>query len=296
MKNFLISVLVGLFVLLVAVLLIYALSRRRLFHGKHEQAVYYHGSSKVIDRLDPRPSGVIDNEEAVFATDSYTDAVIFSAAWTDYNFIMGTTDGKIHLVERYPGAFDKLNAVGYIHRLPANKFHHDSRCGLDNEFISWTAVTPLGYDTVNIREYLDTADLQMVTFEEYFAQMKNKEKFLTDEQLEKVSHVYVPIDMYWDPHISGAVMFDRMPVEELDTILAKADPKSVILCGDICGISKIYDFGDVPVEIVEPEQIKYSGSDKTTEVEYMKYIEGRRKILGRYAITHLPSQKEQGSL
>lgn len=283
-----------LLVLVIAILLAARLVRmiylrRYVFGASESQKFYYHGSDNIIDELEPRPAGVIDNEKAVFATSSYVDAVIFSAIWSDYNFSMGTHDGIKYLDEMYPGAFEKLDTTGYIHYVPADKFHRDSRTGLSSEFISFEPVKTIKYDKVNVKEYLEKSDVQMTTYEERMQKLHDNSRIplIPREQLHKIKVIYIPIDFYWNPHIDGNVIFfDRMSPEELNNELLKYDePNSVILVGDIVAAPDVlYDFSGIKTIVLEPQEIKYFGSRKTTEEEYMKFIEARRELLKDYEV------------
>ncbi len=105
--------------------------------GKLEK-YYYHGSRDKIEKLEPRPSGVINGESAVFATSSKEMALIFIPKWTDIDLEMGTHNGRIYIVENIPGTIEeKFNTSGYLHYVDAKHFHSDKRLGLQNlEFIS----------------------------------------------------------------------------------------------------------------------------------------------------------------
>lgn len=127
----------------------------------------YHGSANRIEKLLPRESRLTD-KPAVFASSSYDDAVIFSAQWTDYDFLMwrspsGTT---VYIEEQYPGAAIKLNKIGYIHHIDSSCFRL-LQCGLGNEYICDDGVTPIECDKVNIAEYINGAKgIVLRTFDE----------------------------------------------------------------------------------------------------------------------------------
>lgn len=288
------------FILLIALSIIRWVIRRypprRLLgfsiYGSNEnidQKVYYHGSSKIIDVLEPRPSGVINNEKAVFATSSYTDAVIFSTLWSDYNFSFGTYNGDKYLIEMYPGAFEKLNTTGYIHHVPANKFHHDKRTGLNNEFISFHPVKPLTYDTVNVKDYLSKSDVQMITYDKYVKLLHEspKVKFAPSAQLKKIKEVIIPIDQHWSPSIDDkhVIYFDRLSPKEISRELKKyTKPKSVIVIGNVIAPPYyLYDFGETTMSILSPPEGTFLGNQKTLVEEYKKYIKLRESILEFYA-------------
>src|ERR1700744_2960175 len=126
--------------------------------------IYTMGSDKKIARLDPHPSAVLGGENAVFATPDYIDAVIFSASWTDYNFGFGQFNNKKKLCEMYPGAFGKLNRIGYIHYLRPDNFHLDPRTGLDNEYVSNCPTDVVRCKKVNVLEEIKKSNVEMITF------------------------------------------------------------------------------------------------------------------------------------
>lgn len=286
--DFLIILVVLIAIILVAVLLrqqimdvLAGIMTHRVIAGGAES--YFHGSDKIIELLEPRPSGVIDYEKAVFATDSYTNAVIFSAAaWTDYDFTMGSNStGKNYLVEMYPGAFDKLDAVGYIHHLPSKPFHHDPRLGLDNEFISFQSVKPTKVDKINVKEYLKTSDVRMTTFKEFARDLRvnPRESIISRDNLKKIKTVYVPLDFYWKPSVPGAIFIDRLSPEEINDKIRSAKGQ-VELVGDIVAPAAdcLYDFGAAEIVVLIPSTSQY-GSDKTTKAEYDRFLAARKRVL-----------------
>lgn len=103
---------------------------------------YYHGSKKKISgNLLPRPSRVINNEKAVFATNTKWLSVIFIADFTDNDIDVGFINGKGYIMEKYPKAFNKLKTGGYIHYVNPENFKSDKRLGMKNkEFISKSKV------------------------------------------------------------------------------------------------------------------------------------------------------------
>lgn len=116
----------------------------------------YHGSSSEIGVLEPQMSKLTP-APVVFGTPSYTDAVIFSAQWTDYDFAMWGDGKKRYLEEQYPGAFAKLNRIGYIHHLREGVNGAPFKplgSGLSSEYVCTEAVKPFRVDKVNVREYL----------------------------------------------------------------------------------------------------------------------------------------------
>jgi hypothetical protein len=123
-----------------------ALGGSRAVHALHDkEAAVYHGSPHGdIQQLEPRPSAVIDNEEAVFATPHKGMALSFLARWRDPDFIQGTINkGPLVMRERYPGAFEKIygGKSGYLYTLPEEGFRADDRL-MSKEVINPEAVTP----------------------------------------------------------------------------------------------------------------------------------------------------------
>jgi len=108
--------------------------------------VLYHGSHKRhLDVLEPRPSNVLDGEEAVFATNVWEIALIFSRKWTDDDLELGVMNDHLYVAEMFPGAFSVLCGDGMIYHIKKmdeiKKFTGDERLGMkDHEFISKTKV------------------------------------------------------------------------------------------------------------------------------------------------------------
>lgn len=120
---------------------------------------YFHGSGKRLDVLEPHPSNVIDNESAVFATNSLSSALMFIGRWNDADIEHGhwgpTEESAYHHYarEKYAGAFNLLKVPGYIHYVDSAPFHWDARLGLDTEFISSEPVP-----VVKVEHVLDVFD------------------------------------------------------------------------------------------------------------------------------------------
>ena len=99
----------------------------------------YHGSNKEIKGkfLLPRPSFVLNGDEAVFATNRFEFAAFFSAKTTDNDIAFIVHDGKFFIMEQYPGAFKMLKKGAWIYEVDPKHFKTDSRLGLQGyEFIS----------------------------------------------------------------------------------------------------------------------------------------------------------------
>jgi hypothetical protein len=274
----------------------------RSVYGRGEVPTLFHGSNTIIAQLTPRPSAILDGEAAVFATSDYLHAVIFSAQWTDYNFSLGTHNGTRYLAEMYPGAFDKLNVTGYVHHVPAELFHRDSRTGMSNEYVAMEPIEPLSYDTVNVWEYLQNVTdgtIKLITYEELTRAMETNPRvpLFSAESARKIKHIYVPIDQYWTPkeedvramlhtdlhtelhtelsdELPIIIYFNNMNTEELTKALDGAS--SVVLVGDIAppGPDCLYDFMGVPVTLLDDAPPLCSR--KTTPAEYARYMAARR--------------------
>jgi hypothetical protein len=132
----------------------------------------YHGSPQNIKGkyLLPRPSGVINNENAVFATNNYHIASLFSAKWTDLDFEFGFHNKKLFVIEQYPNAFDKLKKRAWIYSVDKDLFKTDPRLGLQGfEFISYKKVPILQKTYVrNIFKEVNKkkSPINLITFEE----------------------------------------------------------------------------------------------------------------------------------
>lgn len=106
---------------------------------RNDAKYYYHGSPTEFTVLKPMPSGVINDESAVFATNTKWLAIFFIAKAKDIDIEAGFYNSKPYILEQYPGAFDNLlkNKSGYVHCLNKHHFRSDKRLGLQqNEFIS----------------------------------------------------------------------------------------------------------------------------------------------------------------
>jgi hypothetical protein len=117
--------------------------------------VFYHGSSAEIAMLTPQPSR-LTQEPVVFGTPSYTDALIFSGQWTDYDFAVWGDGKKRYIEEQYPCAFAKLNRIGYIHHMQSTDAapFKPLGSGLSGEHVCTEAVAPFRVDKMNVYSYL----------------------------------------------------------------------------------------------------------------------------------------------
>lgn len=112
-----------------------------------DDGVFYHGSPYKLNNgesLQIRPSAVIDNEKAVFATNRQSFAVVFAATWTDVDIEFGFDEHEAdipYIKEQYPDAFRVFNVPGWIYTVEKGYFENDSRLGMQGyEFISRTNV------------------------------------------------------------------------------------------------------------------------------------------------------------
>jgi hypothetical protein len=138
---------------------------------------YYHGSSTEIkDQLEPRPTRVLDGENAVFAANSMSAALMFIGKWNDEDIMFGTHDDVMMAIELRPGTFDKLRASGYIYYVDPAKFTSDPRLGMDQiEFISrdpvpiikWEPITD-AFECMKIR-----GEIKFITFERLMDAMRD---------------------------------------------------------------------------------------------------------------------------
>lgn len=131
--------------------------------------ILYHGSSHKINVLEPRPSRVIDNEKAVFATNSKTLAVAFIPKWSDCDLDLGYHHNILYCIEQYPAAFDKLKGVtGFVYTVDGSYFVSDERLGMkQHEFISKTEVPVLSTEIINdVYDYIKKSNMCMITYDQ----------------------------------------------------------------------------------------------------------------------------------
>lgn len=272
--------------------------------------VFYHGSPLKLTKLEPRKSD-LTSQPVVFGTPSYTDAVIFSAYITDYDINMygDIIDGKKLrcLDEQYPGAFTKLNNIGYIHHLRGDFKPLPS--GLGNEYICKNAVIPFKVNKVNILKYLQKSDVIMRKYEDVLVdRVKLKEKlqnlrFNNANDNDKIS------DNSFDNIVTltGNVLCnlvtadDNLYIDELRQDLKTRGIDVVMIGHDIHSDSNFINptviVGDpidgrfifnIPGEqlflnVSNNELLKEFKSQKTTKSEYQKYINARRDRFCSYS-------------
>lgn len=128
--------LIIIFIALVVYITIYLYQSTEIIGGKSKK-YYYHGSPyKITGDLIPKPSKVINNEEAVFATNQRWLALVFLSEHTNKDLSFGFLNGEPIIEEMYPGAMKILKASGYIYYVDPTDFTSDSRLGMrGHEFI-----------------------------------------------------------------------------------------------------------------------------------------------------------------
>lgn len=132
-------------------------------------SVLYHGSLHNIKILDPKPTKVLEGEDAVFATDSKALAVIFIPKWNDCDIDLGYHNNILYCLEQYPDAFNLFkNISGYVHVVSSKQFMSDDRLGMKHhEFISKKKVPVISVEKIdNVYEYLIRSDICMITYEQ----------------------------------------------------------------------------------------------------------------------------------
>lgn len=135
--------------------------------SKNKQKYYYHGSPVDISGyLEPRPSPVIDNEKAVFATNKKYIALAFIPKWYDKDINLGFFDRILVMTEQYENAFDILNVSGYLYYVDASLFHNDKRLGMQgDEFISKKKVKILKKVYIeNVYDKLKKSPIKLVKY------------------------------------------------------------------------------------------------------------------------------------
>ena len=152
--------------------------------GVDNEEYYYHGSKfKITDFLEPRPSRVIDGDEAVFATNTRWLAIYFIASPRDTDIEVGFIHNDPYIMEQWPGAFDKVlrNKRGYLYSVKKDQFHSDPRLGMKrHEFISDDKVKIEKTEVIDdVYEEIEKADVAIIDFsmkEEFIAEAIQKLK------------------------------------------------------------------------------------------------------------------------
>lgn len=97
----------------------------------------YHGSPVKNWELKAMPSALVGNESVIYATNRKDIAAFFAARVSDKDIEFGSVNGKLYALEKYEGAFKKLEVPAYIHAVSAETFVSDKRLGMrQREFIS----------------------------------------------------------------------------------------------------------------------------------------------------------------
>ena len=114
---------------------------------------FFHGTPVLISDniLMTRPSSILDNELAVFATPDRNLALLFAAPWNDDDLNVGYVNGILTIEEMYPDALVKIfkNKSGYVATVRATTFSTDKRLGMQtHEFISKVAVPVLKQELI----------------------------------------------------------------------------------------------------------------------------------------------------
>jgi hypothetical protein len=138
---------------------------------------YYHGSkTKITGYLEPRPSGVIDGEKAVFATNNKALALIYVNKWDENNIELGAINNNLFCREKAPGAFNVLKGGGYIYELQPSYFSTDKRLGMKaHEFISKKKVPILKTTVVkNALSMMRKSSITMISFDDYLDFIESK--------------------------------------------------------------------------------------------------------------------------
>lgn len=129
--------------------------------------VYYHGSSSLIDGyIEPRPSRVINNKEAVFATNIASIALSFIGEWRDDSIQQGTINGRPYLKEMKKGAFNEFfkGKEGFVYIV--SKAGFETAKGLTKyEFINDKKVKILAaYYVKDVLKALMEEDIDMIPY------------------------------------------------------------------------------------------------------------------------------------
>lgn len=142
----------------------------------------YHGSSHLIKTLEPKPTLVLEGDDAVFATNSKVLSIIFIPKWTDCDFQLGYHNGRLYAIENYSNAFDLLkaknhhNVAGYVYTVNSDGFESDERLGMKmHEFINKNKVDVLRTEIIDdVYEYvMNSPDIAMITFDQMIEAAEN---------------------------------------------------------------------------------------------------------------------------
>lgn len=142
-------------------------------------AFLFHSSPHKIEGgyLEPRPSGVINGESAVFAANKKFVSLIFLAKWSDLDLSFGSTGGVWFAIEQYPDAFKKAfeGKTGYVYSVKKSGFTGDPRLGLQKtEFIKKSPAKIEKTEYVSdVWVALQQTPIVFVTFAEHMKLVKN---------------------------------------------------------------------------------------------------------------------------
>ena len=246
----------------------------------------YHGSYKKFKLLKQSPSDLADRP-VLFGTPSYLDAVIFSVQWTDYNFSMAIDNDVRYIDEQYPGAFKKLDTVGYIHHItgPFRPLFD----GLSNEYISYEDAVPTKIDKINVLDYLRRKNDKELVMRTYDDVMKYKE------------HSNKKVRLSGDIICWIVSADDLVILDELKTECENNGAKLEIIGRTINGPMKFKDptiiLGDPLVGTYlyttkcEKKYLKfntsyaiklYKSNKKTTREQYASFIKARKRTYSSY--------------
>src|SRR5690606_14420504 len=107
---------------------IYTYVRHKKKKEKKSADRLYHGSPHKLDHLEPRPSRVLNNERAVFATPSRLMAILFSRPYKDEDIELGIVNDTAYMREARPKSFEQLlRGPSYLHTLNPRGFYSDNR-------------------------------------------------------------------------------------------------------------------------------------------------------------------------
>lgn len=295
---YIVSIIIVVIVLIISLVCKLVVGRKTIKSAGLDNSVnLFHGSYKKLDEIRPRDS-LLTDRPAVFATSSYIDAVIFSAQWTDYDFAMWQNshiDNKIHLDEQYPGAFNKLNRIGYIHTVDSANFKPlrtaGSSIGLPTEYISHDVVYPLTCTEVNILEYLKSQE--KIAMREFTDVVSHRDK-VEQRKISADVVCFIGADEF-----TPAIMDQIYEIEKLDSnykveFTTRIDMDNLgkgkkhrgqklsyqyILLGDdiVGGVQFTTSAPKYYLKQNHADLINHFNNRKTTRDEFRKYLTNRKK-------------------
>lgn len=131
-----------------------------------EYGVLYHGSSEIIEILEPYYSDILD-DKAVFATNKRWLALCFIAKFKDSDIKIGLVNGIPYLEEVKKDAFDIFKTSGYIYTVSSEGFKSHKKLGLKgSEFIKKTETKIIETEKIdNVYMSLKNTDVYMVPYD-----------------------------------------------------------------------------------------------------------------------------------